>query len=138
MTLIVYGVTASNQMMARRRFGVIVVSICIIVIVLGLDDSQVDSLVEDNSDFICYKCSDSPPPYGNCLTIPVFPLPLFCGEIFQDQCLWTRLMMRMMKLSIGVVVLSQCQLVRWAHSLCGNWQDCFSPLLVALPWRDVL
>ena len=29
---------------------------------LGLEDSQVDSLVEDNRDFICYKCSDSPPP----------------------------------------------------------------------------
>ena len=53
---------------------------------LGLEDSQVDSLVKDNSDFICYKCSDSPVAY---LTILLYPLPHSCGEIFQELCLLT-------------------------------------------------
>jgi len=30
-----------------------------------LENSQADSLVNDNIDFISYKCSGSTPPYGN-------------------------------------------------------------------------
>jgi len=100
---------------------------------LGLYDSQVDSLVEDNSDFVI-SVLILLHHMVTCLTIPLFPLPLSCGEILQDQCLWTRLMRHMMKLSIGVVIFSHSQLVLWAHSLCRNWPDCFSPL----PWKDVL
>ena len=50
---------------------------------LGLEDSQVDSLVKDNIDFICYKCSDSPPPYGNLLNYPPLSPPSFLwGDIY--------------------------------------------------------
>jgi len=54
---------------------------------LGLDGSQVDSLVEDNSDFICYKCSDSPPPYGSLPNYPTVSPPSFLwgGSVFVDK-----------------------------------------------------
>ena len=44
---------------------------------LGLEDSQIDTLVKDNIDFICYKCSGSTPPYGNLPNYPPLSPPSF-------------------------------------------------------------
>jgi len=47
-----------------------------------LEDSHVDSLVNDNIDFICYKCSGSTPPYGNLPDYaPLSPPSFLWGDV---------------------------------------------------------
>jgi len=102
---------------------------------LGLEDSQVDSLVEDNIDFICYKCSDSPLPYGNLPNYsPLSPPSFLWGDIpgfdfvdminaaYDEAVHWRR---NVFSVPVGK---AGTQFVRELASL----------LLIALLWKDFL